>query len=117
MNTKEEVNQALQVIISIIQRCEKAQMKFKEGSSQHSLLKNRLYAMYIAKDLLEQNHIHYSKEALTSALRPIRSIIHKCETAQMKHEEGNASYKRLQSMLKAMYISELNIMEKLDNIT
>lgn len=50
--TKEELTQALRAVSSIIQKCEKAQLKFTEGTSQHSLLKNRLKAMYISKSLI-----------------------------------------------------------------
>ncbi len=45
----EELTEALRAINSIIHKCEKAQEKFSEGNSQHTLLQNRLKAMYIAK--------------------------------------------------------------------
>ena len=51
--TGEELAEALRAVISIIHKCEKAQEKFPEGTSQHTLLKNRLKAMYIAKTLME----------------------------------------------------------------
>jgi hypothetical protein len=51
--TKEELTDALRPIISIISKCEKAQLKFAEGTSQHTLLKNRIKAMYLSKALIE----------------------------------------------------------------
>jgi hypothetical protein len=48
----EELTEALRAINSIIHKCEKAQEKFPEGNSQHTLLKNRLKAMYISKALI-----------------------------------------------------------------
>lgn len=51
--TKEELIDALKPIISIISKCEKAQLKFTEGTSQHTLLKNRIKAMYVSKALIE----------------------------------------------------------------
>ncbi len=48
----EELTEALRAINSIIHKCEKAQEKFPEGNSQHTLLRNRLKAMYIAKALI-----------------------------------------------------------------
>jgi len=51
--TKEELINALKPIISIISKCEKAQLKFTEGTSQHTLLKNRIKAMYVSKALIE----------------------------------------------------------------
>jgi hypothetical protein len=52
--TKEEFAEALRAVASIIHKCEKAQAKFSEGTSQHTLLKNRLKAMYISKTLIEE---------------------------------------------------------------
>mgnify|MGYP000980287602 CR=1 FL=1 len=51
--SKEELTEALRAVNSIIQKCEKAQAKFPTGNSHHTLLKNRLKAMYISKSLIE----------------------------------------------------------------
>ena len=40
--TETEKEQALGVIESVVGRCEKVWPKFAEGTSQHSLLKNRI---------------------------------------------------------------------------
>ncbi|MDF2801269.1 MAG: hypothetical protein K0S61_1172, partial [Anaerocolumna sp.] len=45
-----ELDAALQLIFSTISKCEKMQLKFAEGTSQYSLLKNRIKALYISKD-------------------------------------------------------------------
>jgi hypothetical protein len=45
--------QALRVVSSTISKCEKIQLKFANGTSQHTLLKNRIKAMYIAWSKLE----------------------------------------------------------------
>jgi hypothetical protein len=50
----EELTEALRAINSIIHKCEKAQEKFPEGNSQHTLLQNRLKAMYISKALITE---------------------------------------------------------------
>lgn len=50
----EELTEALRAINSIIHKCEKAQEKFPEGNSHHTLLKNRLKAMYISKALITE---------------------------------------------------------------
>lgn len=52
--TKEELEAALLAISSVIHKCEKAQEKFPGGTSHHTLLKNRLKAMYISKALIEK---------------------------------------------------------------
>ena len=51
--TRQELEDALKAVNSIIHKCEKAQEKFPEGNSHHTLLRNRLKAMYISKDLME----------------------------------------------------------------
>lgn len=51
--TREELTAALRAISSIISKCEKAQEKFPNGTSHHTLLKNRLKAMMISKSLIE----------------------------------------------------------------
>lgn len=50
--TKEELLEALQVVSSTISKCEKIHPKFAKGTSQHTLLNNRIKAMYISKSLI-----------------------------------------------------------------
>lgn len=52
--TKEELLEAIRAVNSIISKCEKAQVKFTEGTFHHTLLSNRLKAMYISKALIEE---------------------------------------------------------------
>ncbi len=106
--TNAELENALQVVSSAISRCEKAWPKFAEGTSQHTLLKNRIKALTIAKFLLTQDAGigGYRKDELTDALRPISSIISKCETAQRKYAAGTPPYKRFAGMIRAMSVSK-----------
>lgn len=50
--TKEELQEALRAIASMIYKCEKVQEKPTLGASQRTLLKNRLKALYIASSLV-----------------------------------------------------------------
>jgi len=113
--TREELAEALQVVSTTISRCEKAQRKFIEGTSQHTLLKNRLKALYISKALLTGESVadKYTKEELTAGLRPVSSIISKCEKAQQKHAEGTSYHTRFKNIIKAMYISKALVTEAL----
>lgn len=52
--SRDELVEALRAIDSVIHKCEKAQEKFPNGNSHHTLLKNRLKAMYISKELIEK---------------------------------------------------------------
>lgn len=106
--TRDELSDALQVIISTISKCEKMQPKFAEGTSQHTLLKNRIKAMYISRALITGgcDIEQYSKEELISALKPVESVIRKCETGQKKHEREAHQYKRFQKIIIAMNIAK-----------
>ncbi|WP_413927401.1 hypothetical protein [Clostridioides sp. ZZV15-6597] len=108
--------ETLRVVSSVISRCEKAQLKFMEGTSQHSLLKNRIKAMYISKSLITEENIidKYTKEELIEALRPVSSSINKCEKAQLKFAEGTTNYKRFRNIIKAMYISKSLITDEIN---
>lgn len=106
--TTEEVSNALQIVLSTISKCEKQQTKFLEGSSSHTLLKNRIKAMYISKALLTKDPeiIMYSGDDLYQALKPVESIISKCESGQRKYSSEAPLYKRFQKIIDAMKVSK-----------
>jgi len=113
--TRKELAEALQIVYSIISRCEKTQPSFAEGTPHHTLLKNRIKAMYISKSLIttENNRDKYTNEELIEALRPVASIINKCEKAQLKFIQGTSHHTRLKNMIKAMYISNSLITDEI----
>lgn len=113
---REDLIEALQVVDSTIKNCEKMQPKFAEGTSQHTLLKNRIKALYISKLLIENQNImeKYTKEELIEAIRPVSSIISKCEKAQIKFAEGTAHHTRLKKIISAMYISKSLITDEIN---
>jgi molybdopterin-binding protein len=113
--TEEELIEALRVVSSIISKCEKAQLKFAEGTSQYTLLKNRIKAMYISKSLITDENVmnKYTEEELIEALRPVSSIISKCEKAQLKFAEGASHHTRFKNIIKSMYISKSLITDEI----
>ncbi|NLD37811.1 MAG: hypothetical protein GX654_13170 [Desulfatiglans sp.] len=50
--TQDELHEALRSIASMINKAEKYQEKFLSGTSQHTLQKNRINALYIAERLI-----------------------------------------------------------------
>lgn len=114
--TDEELSEALREVSKTISKCEKMQKKFAEGTAQYSLLRNRIKAMVISKLLIESELFkknpeteelgQYTKEELTEAIRPVVSIISKCEKAQEKFAEGSPDYRRFENLIKAMNISK-----------
>ncbi len=106
--TKEDLISALKVVSSTISKCEKIQYKFAAGTSQHTLLKNRIRAMYISKALItgDPTVSQYTKEELLAAIPPVSSIIRKCEKAQEKFSAGTSYHRRFQDIIAAMYLSK-----------
>lgn len=51
--TKEELEEAHRAIISTIGKCEKALLRLKENSAQHTLLSRRIKAFRISVVLIE----------------------------------------------------------------
>ena len=113
--TGEELKEAMQVISSTISNCEKMHPKFAEGTSQHTLLKNRIKSLYISKSLIMEENIidKYTKKEIIEALPPISSIISKCEKAQLKFTEDSSHYKHLKKIIQAMHISKSLIEDKI----
>lgn len=114
--SREELVEALHVVASIISKCEKMQLKFAEGTSQHTLLRNRIKAMYISLALITDENVEdkYTKKELIDALTPVTSIISKCEKAQLKSAEGTAYNSRLKNIIEAMYISKALISNEIN---
>jgi hypothetical protein len=114
--SKEELEKAISLLSSTINNCEKMQLKFSEGTSQHSLLKNRIKALYISKVLLlEDKTTNYTSKDLKGALPPIVSIINKTTKAQSKYEKGSAQFNRFQHIIKAMLISKTFIESQINS--
>jgi hypothetical protein len=117
--SQKELDAALQLISSTINNCEKMQLKFAEGTSQYSLLKNRIKALYISKALIENdsNIGLYTKTDLVKALPPVLSIISKTEKAQIKFDKETIQYRRFSPIIRAMYISKDFIENEISNRT
>ncbi len=79
---------------STIQNVEAQADKFKEGSSQATLIKNRLFALKTSLSLLEKEE--GVEVDLIQALEPMKSILRKNMKAQEKHSKETSIYKRLQ---------------------
>ncbi|HML38591.1 MAG TPA: hypothetical protein PKA19_14420 [Bacillota bacterium] len=107
--TEKDMVEALQAIDSMINRTEKT--KLAQGTSQHTLQKNRLEALHIAsalisKRLTESNALdYYTEEDLKNAIAPIASLISKSEKSQAKLAQGTWQHTMLNNNLKALHIA------------
>ena len=92
---------------------EKFLPKFPEGTSQHSLLKNRIRALQTARELISGEG-RPSREELEFALPRIESMIHKMSKARDKYEPGSRNYKRFDPMVQAMKQVRTAIMQAME---
>lgn len=102
--TEQEIKETLKIVESSIRNCEKIQPKLKEGSPSFSLSKNRIKALYISRDLLLHQNVHYSKEELEKAVIQITSIKNKSTTGLNNAKEGSPTYTRFLKLITAMNI-------------
>ncbi len=107
---KKDMEEAQESIAKMIERSEKAQEKFAQGTSQFTLQKNRIKALHIASALIiseltgENMTDHFSEEDLERAAAPIESLFSKSEKAQKKLAQGTWQYKMLDDNIKALKI-------------
>lgn len=109
--TFEEYKNAKDEIEKTIKKCEVMLPKFKLGTSQHALLVNRINALTLSKDLIDNKISNqeilkqdYSIKEIEQSINPIESIIHKCKKAQSKYEVGSIQYNRYINMINTMNI-------------
>lgn len=116
IENKIELTQAIAILSSIISRCEKAQLNLPIGTSQHSLLVNRIKSMKLCKELIEKQESStlYSKQEIQAALPPVVSALHKCQKAQSKYEPNNPTYRRLQPMVNTLLLAQLTLTQLLE---
>ena len=100
-------------------KCEKILPKFQVGTSQHTLLINRINALSVCQFLIERElsqssqTVHLSRNELEDALKPIESIIHKCKKAQSKYELSSNQYKRYIPLIDSMEVCKTLIEREL----
>lgn len=109
--SKKDRENAVKAIEKMIDKSERAQLKFAEGTPQHTLQKNRIKALSVALALIQQELIGesaaepFSKEEFENAEAPIKSLISKSEKAQARLKIGSWQYTMLENNLKALYMA------------
>lgn len=106
---------AIEIIDRIIEDSSPYLQKFKEGTSNHSLIRNRIKALEVSKYLIQNNGVNdiYSKEELEQVIKPILSIISKTSKVVLKLKEGTYHYNRSNDIISAMNIAREEIERKL----
>lgn len=104
----EENSPLIEAIEELIKRSIEAQKKFLPGSNHHALLKNRIYALNIARDLI-QNEVGERKpiykEELDLAHDPLKSLLSKSEKTIQKLSVGTWQHTLLEKNIEALSIA------------
>ena len=104
----EENSPLIEVLEELIRRSLEAQKKFLPGSNHHSLLKNRIYALHIAKTLIQnemgERQTLY-KEELDLAHDPLNSLLSKSEKTIQKLSAGTWQHTLLEKNIEALSIA------------
>lgn len=102
--SEETIKITLNLIDSLIVNCERVRLKLKEGSSQLTLITNRLKALRISKAVLEREDSDFSNDEIAKAIVQITSIKKKSETGIGSVKEGSAAYTRFKRLIEAMEV-------------
>ena len=114
--TKEDLQEALRPIASLISKSEKAQHKLASGTWQHSMLRDNLKALHVAYALMnkEADVTHsFTRDDLQEALRVFTSMISKTEKSQVKFSPGTSQHTLARNRLKALRIASAFITRSL----
>lgn len=110
-------------IASLLSKSEKAQLKLKPGTWQHTMLRNNLKALYHASSLMNKeadNTDNFKQDDLREALRAFASMISKSEKAQVRFSPGTSQHTLLRNRLRALRIAEALTkveLDKADNVS
>lgn len=95
---------------------EKFLPKFPEGTSPHSLLRNRIRSLQTARDLISGDR-EPAREELEFALPRIESIIRKTGKARDKYEPESRNYRQFDPTVQAMEQARTAILQALEEKT
>ncbi|GEK28589.1 hypothetical protein [Furfurilactobacillus siliginis] len=106
MTLNSEAQAALKVIQQTITKCERMVPKFAEGTAQATLLKNRIQALQVARQLIVGDGTAVTGDQVMAAKAPIASIIHKTRTARAKYDVDSLMDRRTRPLLAAMLVAQ-----------
>ncbi len=113
--TREEIEEALRPIASLISKSEKAQQKLAPGSWQHTMLQGNIKALHIASAWMNKNDMeNCTREDLQEALRALASMISRSEKAQGKFSPGTSQHTLQRNRINSLRIASELIGNALD---
>ena len=115
--TRDDLQEALPPIASLISKSEKAQQKLASGTWQHTMLQDNLNALHLASALMNQetgNTASFTRDDLQEALGALASMISKAEKAQAKFSPGTSQHTLQRNRLTALRTAEALMKVELD---
>jgi len=95
------MRECLNLIDTYLEREETILPRLREGTSQYSLVKNRIRSLRTARELLSGAG-QPCRGDLEFALPRIHSILHKTRKARDKYESGSRTHSRLDPVVRTM---------------
>jgi len=125
--TKEELEDARHAIASTLSKCEKAQLKLKSGTFQHTMIVQGIKAYKIAIELIKKEpetnitnnsfESKYMKNELEEAIQAITSATGRVEKILPKFEKGTSQHTLAIRRIKAFCIATELIKRELKRFT
>lgn len=118
---KNTLDETSRVLDAMIKRVEDTKTKFKPGTAQYSLQRNRLDALNLSLVLVhgtqnnDESSKQYSLEDLKKAVAPIESLISKSEKARTKLAPGSWQYTMLSENLQALSVVSPLLQKAIEN--
>lgn len=122
--TIEELEEALRSITSTISKSEKAQLKLKANTFQHTRLVREIKAYCIATELIKREsegnisedlvESKYTNQELEEAIQAIASAVGRCEEVLPKLKTGSSQHTLTIRRIKAFHITADLIKRQLD---
>jgi hypothetical protein len=115
--TKEELEEAIRPIVSLISKSEKAQQKLAPGTWQFTMLKDNLKALNIAVVLMNKEveaSDSFAEDDLREACLALDSMINKVKKTQTKFSPGTPQRTLQRNRIKALRIALWYITESLN---
>ncbi|MDD6468159.1 MAG: hypothetical protein PUF50_08280 [Erysipelotrichaceae bacterium] len=110
----QSLQRAIEIVENSKNKCIRMQGKFAEGTSHHTLLKNRIHALDVVSCLMQENH-DLCLDDLTRAVAPIESIIHKTQKARSKYPMGTKQYQRFTPLIDAMVLAREYLIKEIES--
>jgi hypothetical protein len=114
---KDELEEVLRPIASLISKSEKAQGKLTPGTWQHTMLRDNLKALRIASALMDKEACDtesFAREDLQEALQALASMMVRSEKAQAGFLPGTSQHTLQKNRLKALRMASACISDALE---